>query len=74
MKEVIEKNHAKAYERYKRQILERQKKEERLTAFIATFIVALTLGVILLCDMQTKNDLQNCINKGYSKNYCIEKL
>lgn len=74
MREIIERNHKEAYEKYQAEWRKEQKKEKILTGIVAAFIVVLTVAVISFCDYQTSGAVDNCMAKGYSRNYCVERL
>ena len=74
LEEVLIENKKRIYEKKKQEYLKQQKKEERLTIFIATFIVVLTCALIFALGQRLETELKECIELGFSEDYCREHL
>lgn len=74
MQERMEKQYREALKNN----IERAKKEEKknkiLYIFVILFVIIVTCLFILLDSKMTNKAVENCIKKGNTQNYCIEKL
>ena len=72
MMEAIHKQYREALEQNIKNNKKKQRKEKMLTYFVATFIILITGLVMFLNYKLTTNFEEECMEKGYSQNYCVE--
>lgn len=74
MKKVIEENHKKGMEAIRKEYIKKRKRAKIIDT-VFTILVIITTGLIIYGLISyTDKAIDQCVEKGNNKNYCVEKL